>query len=40
MLLVDRWATLMAGLIGVIGREMFYINGRNDSCFWQTGGLS
>ena len=34
MSLVDRWAILMAGLIGVVGRQVSYLNGRNSRCLW------
>jgi len=32
VLLVDRWAILMAGLIVVVGIEVRYLNGRIDRC--------
>jgi len=34
VLLVEKWAILMAGLIGVVGRELGYLNGRIDRCCW------
>ena len=34
MLLVYRWAILMAELIGVVDREVGYLNGRIDRCCW------
>ena len=40
MLLVDRWAMLMAGSIGVVGRQVGYLNGRIDSCCLYRGALS
>ena len=33
MLLVQNWAILMAGLLGVVGRELGYFIGRIDRCF-------
>ena len=34
VLLVDRSAILMVGLIGVVGRNLGYLNGRNGRCRW------
>jgi len=34
VLLVESWAILMAGLIGVVGRNVSYLNGRIDRIFW------
>ena len=34
MFLVDSWAKLMAGLIGVVGTKLGYFNGRIVRCCW------
>ena len=34
MLLFDMWAFLMAGLFGVVGRKLGYLNGRTDRGCW------
>ena len=34
MLFVDRWAVLIAGLIGVVVRHVGFLNGRIVWCCW------
>jgi len=31
---VEMWANLIAGLIGVVGRKVGYLNGRIVRCSW------
>ena len=40
MLLGERWAILMAEIVGVFRREVGYLKGRTDRCCWETFGLS